>query len=167
MAKPRTYVARSVTGVTAVNAIPTATSHFSLWNGEVAGGKTYTITAVGFTTTASAAATMIVQLLAHCSVSAGTVIVGTVASGPIATDGIAGGSRAVVASTVTISAANGVWHPVGMSVNSAALTATIGLGTYQQVRGLYYLPPGGIFSLAVLGSTAAGTSQFSIQWEEG
>jgi len=163
---PRSFVARSLTAVAPVAAIPTTAAHFALWNGEPAGGKTYTITGVGFTFTTTAAATMIAQLLAHLSVQYLPVISGTAASAVASSDGVPGGSRAAVASAVTIVAANGVWHPVGPSVNSAALTATIGLGAWQNVRGLYYLPPGGIFSLATLGSTAAGACQLSIHWEE-
>ena len=71
-----------------------------------------------------------------------------------------------MASAVTIVAANGLWHAVGMSINTAALTATIGAGAWTNVRGLYYLPPGAVLSLATLGSTAAGNVQHFIQWEE-
>lgn len=166
MATPRSYIAGTATAVAPVAAIPTTAAHFSLWNGEKAGGKTYTITAVGFTTTTTAGATIILQLLAHLSVASLPVISGTTANGPKSTDGLPSTSRAGVASAVTIVNANGLWHPVGPAFNTAALTATIGAGTWQNVRGLYSVPPGGIFSLATLGSTAAGASQLFINWEE-
>jgi hypothetical protein len=88
---------------------------------------------------------------------------------PISTDGIPGGSKAQAYSAVTLPAVTanaGVWHPVGQAINSAALTATIGLGCYQNVRGIYVLPPGGVFSMATLGSTAAGGAQLTVTWEE-
>lgn len=163
---PRTFVARTLTAVAPVAAIPSTAAHFCLWNGEPPGGKTYTITSVGFTLTTTAGATMILQLLAHCGIGPTPAITGTAASIIAPTDGISGGSNASVFSAVTIVATNGVWHPVGMAINSAALTATIGLGTWTNVRGLYYLPPGRLLSLATLGSTAAGASQIGVTWEE-
>lgn len=163
---PRTFVARSATAVAPVAAIPTTAAHFCLWNGEPANGKTYTITSVGFTTTTSAAATMILQLLAHISIGPVPAISGTAASICAATDGNPGPTNASVFSAVTIVAATGLWHPVGPAFNTAALTATIGAGVWQNVRGLYTLPPGRLFSLATLGSTAAGASQLCVTWEE-
>lgn len=169
MATPRLFVAGTSTAVAAVATLPTTAAQFSLWNGEPLGGKSYTITALGFTLTTSAAATFITQLLVHCAAAAQPVISGTAAKGPLSTDGIYGGSRAVCASAVTLSAATaagGIWQPVGPGLNSAALTATIGLGSYVNVRGIYVLPPGGQLSLATLGSTAAGAAQLFINWEE-
>lgn len=163
---PRTYVARSLTAVAPVAAIPTTAAHFALWNGEPEGGKTYSITSVGFSTTTTAGATMILQLLANCMVALQPIISGTLAAGPFPTDGMPSASRAAVASAVTITAANGMWQPIGDCVNSAALTATIGMGTWQKVDGLFRLPPGGIFSLATLGSTTGGANQLFINWRE-
>src|SRR3990167_442272 len=157
MPRPRTFVARTLTAVAPVAAIPTTAAHFALWNGDPV--KPYTIPSVGFTTTTTAAATIILQLLAHVSIAAVGAITGTAASVVAPTDGIVGGTYASVFSGVPSVAATGVWHPVGPSVNTAALTATIGAGAYQNVRGLYYLPPGRLFSLATLGSTAAGAAQ--------
>src|SRR4051812_8797713 len=112
---PRLFIASTLTAVAPVAAIPTTASHFSLWNGERAGGKTYTITSLGFTSATSAAATMIQHLLAHIAPAAQPVISGTAAKGPLSTDGIQGGSNAVAVSGVTLTAgqaASGVWHPV-------------------------------------------------------
>lgn len=169
MASPRLFMARTITGVAAVAAIPTTASHFTIWNGEPAGGKTYTISSVGFTLTTTSGATFIAQLLVHCAAASQPIVSGTAAAGPLSTDGLPGGSRAQAYSAVTLPAqtANaGLWHPVGQAINSAALTATIGLGTYANVRGIYRLPPGGVFSMATLGSTAAGAAQLFATWEE-
>ena len=167
MAAPRSFVAGTATAVAPVAAIPTTAAHFALWNGEEVGGKTYTITSVGFTTTTSAGATIILQQLAHCSVARIPLITGTAATAVRATDGIPGGSKAVVASAVTIVNANGLWHPVGSSFNTAALTATIASGGWTYVKGMYRVPPGGVFSLATLCSAAGSAAcQSYVTWEE-
>lgn len=170
MATPRLFLAGTNTAVAPVAAIPTTAAQFALWNGEPAGGKTYTITSVGFTGAASAAAALVEQLLVHCALAVQPIISGTAAKGPVSTDGIQGGSRALALSAVTLTAsqvASGVWHPVGPSVNGGAATATISMGSYQQVRGLYLLPPGGLLSLAVLCSAAgSATNQMFVTWEE-
>ena len=162
----RVYVAGTLTAVAPVAAIPTTAAHFSLWNGEPSGGKTYTILTVGFSTTTSAAATMIMQQLVHLSPPVRPIITGTAATGPFAMDGQPPSSRAAVYSAVTLGSNWGLWHPVGQSLNSAALTATIGLGAFTNVTGIYKVPPGGIFSLATLGSTTGGAVQSFITWSE-
>jgi hypothetical protein len=153
-----------------VAALPTTAAHFALWNGEPAGGKTYTITAVGFTCTTSAAAALVQQLLALNTGAVQPLISGTAGKGPRGTDGLGDGTRAAALGAVTLTAsqvAGGVWHPVGPSVNGAAATATIGMGSYQLVRGLYTVPPGGLFCLAVLCSAAGSAkNQLYVNWEE-
>lgn len=163
---PRSYVAGTVTDIAPVAAIPTTAAHFSLWNGEPDGGKSYTITTAAIVTTTSAGAVIVLQLLAHLSVAKLPIITGTAASAIRSTDGMPTATRANVASAVTITAANGVWHPVGQSIVCAG-TANIGLGTWTNVRGLYTVPPGGIFSLAGLCSAAGSAKcQLYVQWEE-
>jgi hypothetical protein len=170
MPTPRLFNAATLTAIAPVAAIPTTAAQFALWNGESAGGKSYTILSVGFTGIASAGAALVTQLLVHCSPAAWPVISGTAANGPKATDGIVGGSKAVVASAVTLTTGqrdSAIWHPVGPSVNGGAATATISMGSYQQVRGIYVLPPGGILSLAVLCSAAgSATNQLYVNWQE-
>lgn len=167
MATPRLFVAGTATPVAPVAAVPTTAAQFALWNGEPDGGKTYTITAVSFTTAVSAGAAFVGQLLANVAAARRPIISGTAANGPRSTDGITGGTNAVVASAVTIGATWGVWHPVGMSVNGGAATATISMGAWQNVRGLYLLPPGGVLALAVLCSAAgSATCNCYVQWEE-
>lgn len=163
----RKFVAGTITPVAPVAAVPTTAAHFALWNGELKGGKTYTITSIGFTSIVSAGAAIVMQQLAHVSAAVVPVIAGTAAAGPRSVDGTPGGSNAVVYSAVTVVAGNGIWHPVGMSVNGGAATATIAMGVWTPVKGLYTLPPGGLLSLAVLCS-AAGTATCNcyVTWEE-
>ncbi len=166
MATSRAFVASTLTAVAPVAALPTTAAHFALFNGEPSGGKTYTILTVGFTTTTSAGATMIMQQLVILVPPGRPIISGTAASVPYAMDGSGSSTRATVASAVTLPANAGLWHPVGQSTNSAALTATIGLGVSTVVKGIYSLPPGGIFALATLGSTTGGALQSFITWSE-
>lgn len=170
MPSPRLFVAGTVTPVAPVAAIPTTAAHFALWNGESLGGKTYTITALGWTSIVSAGAAFVGQLLAHAAPARQGVIGGTTAKGPLSTDGGVNNSAGIAYSGVTLSAgvaAQGLWHPVGMSVNGGAATATISMGAWQNVRGLYVLPPGGLLSLAVLCSAAgSATCNIYCNWEE-
>lgn len=165
MANPRRFVAGTVTSVAPVAALPTSAAHFVLQNGD-SGGKTYTITRVGFTCTTSAAAVIKQQLLANV-MNVSPMISGTVGSGPRPTDGGIMNSAALAVSAVTIPASGGVWHPVGTAVDFGAQTATIGTGNWVDVRGLYVLQPGTILALAVLCSAAGGAAnQLFVQWEE-
>ncbi len=167
MATPRLFVAGTATPVAPVAAMPTTAAQFALWNGEPIGGKTYNITALSWTSIASAAAAFVGQLLVNVSGASRPIISGTAATTPRSTDGITGGTNAVVASAVTIGATWGNWHPVGMSVNGGAATATISMGAWQYVRGMYLLPPGGVISLAVLCSAAgSATCDIFVNWEE-
>lgn len=166
MAAPRLYVAGTTTDIAPVAALPTTAAQFALWNGEPTGGKTYTISAVGMTTTTSAGAAQVLQLLANNSVGPVTLISGTACQGPKACDGLFPNSKAQVATAVTI-VNSGVWHPVSSAVNSAALTATISMGTWSNVRGIYTVPPGGVFALAAF-CNAAGSAKccLFVTWEE-
>lgn len=165
MANPRTFIGGTVTDVLGVATLPTTAAHLSLQNGST--NKVYTIVTVGFTTTTSAAAAKLAQLLAHNAVGPAGMVSGTAAAGPKPLDGIGlPTSTGQVYSGVTI-ANTGIWHPVSSSVNPAAQTALLSMGAWTNVRGIYYLQPGGVFSLAVFTSVAA-TSKYScyVTWEE-
>lgn len=164
---PRLYVGGTITAVAPVAAVPTTAAHLSLINGEPVGGKTYTVSAVSFTPDVSAGAAFVAQLLANVTAQpGGNPPSGTTARGPVATDGLKSDSRAIVRSATTI-VNNGMWHPAGMSVNGGAATATIAMGGWVYVRGIYVLPPGVMLSLAVLCSAAgSATCQLFVNWEE-
>lgn len=165
---PRLFVGGTATAIAPVAALPTTAAQLALWNGSP--DKTYTITSLSFTSIASAAAAFVGQLLVHVAPGRQPLISGTLAKGPLSVDGIPGGSTAQVAAAVTLTAgqaASGAWHPVGMSVNGGAATATISMGAYQNVRGIYLLPPGAILSAAVLCSAAgSATCNIYVTWEE-
>lgn len=166
MATARSFIAGTTTAVAPVAAVPTTAAHFALWNGEQTGGKSYVITSVSMTDIVSAGAALVLQILVNNSTGPIPVLSGTVAQGPRALDGVFGGSKAQACSAVTIGN-SGIWHPVGASVNAGAATATIAMGAYQNVRGIYTVPPGGLFALAVLCSAAgAATCSLFVTWEE-
>ncbi len=160
------FVGASSTGVTPVAAAPTTAAHFLLWNGDPL--KSYYVTSLSCSTTASAAATENLQLFAHLSVAGLAVIPtgGTAALGPKPLGGgPAQGSLAQIVTAATI-VNDGIWHVVGPSQNAGAATATIALGTWANVNGLYVIRPGGLLSLAVVTSTAAGTAKCYATWVE-
>lgn len=156
-----TYVSISA-GVTAVAALPTTAAHFSLYNGEPVGGKSYVISAIGTVCTTSAAAASVVTLLAHMGTASETNPAGAVTIKGIHGKIYRGSGNTKDSVTIVNS---GVWHPVGDAVVCAA-TATVSLGKYAEVYGRYILPPGQIFSLATLNSTAAGTFRPYVIWHE-
>ena len=165
------YVTGTATAsaVAPVAALPTTAAHFVLWNGEPQDGtgKSYLIHRCGFTTIASAAAVIQMQLIGHLStVPVAAIPSNTAAVGIKSLSGRGTQSRASAGSTVTI-VNNGDWHPIGPAVLSLAATATIALGGDFDVNGVYIVPPGGIFSLAVLCSAAGGeTCAHFITWSE-
>lgn len=142
------------TAVAPVAAVPTTASHLSLWNGELAGGKSYIIHAVGTMCGVSAAAAIILGVLIHMGTSAeaspagAAVIKGT--SGQTY-QGLGNGK--VSASVVN----SGSWHMAAEPVQTAN-TATIGFGTLQDVWGRYIVPPGFIFSVASFCSAAGSAT---------
>jgi hypothetical protein len=168
---PRVFGGALATAIAPVATLPTTGAQLALWNGEPQGGKTYNILSVGFTGIASAAAVIIEQLLAHVAPGAQPLINGTAAKGPLPLDGLPpGGSHAQVSGAVTLTAgqaAAGAWHAVGPAINSTANTATIGLGSWANVSGIYSLAPGAILSLAVFCSAAgSATNQIVVTWQE-
>ena len=161
------FAVRTATAVAPVAALPTTASHFSLQNGETIGTtKCYIILSVHWTTIVSAGAAFVGQLLVHNSpVPTSTAITGTAASAIKCVTGKAFATNAVALSAVTITN-DGLWHPLGNSVNAGAATATIALGQ-EAVCSDYIVRPGGVFSAAVLCSAAgSATCDITIKWAE-
>ena len=169
---PRLYGSVMASDIAPVAAIPTTAAHFCLWNGEPQGGKTYSITSIGFTCTTSSGAVIIQQLLAHVCPGTQPLINGTAAAkGPFPLDGNGTrDSKAAVQQAVTLTAgqaASGFWHPVGPALITAAMTATIGCGSWVNVAGIYQLAPGSILSLASFCSAAGSAKNtISVTWSE-
>ena len=165
-----TYVAGTTTPVAPVATLPTTAAQFLLFNGEsqTSGtGKSYVIHRCGFTTIVSAAAACQLQLLGHLSNGAVSAIPSvTAALGPKSLSGRASQSNASVGSAGTI-VNSGAWHTIGPAAQGYAATATVALGGDYDVNGLYVVPPGGIFSLAVFCSAAgSATCTHYVTWSE-
>ena len=162
------FVAGTATAVAPVATIPTTAAHFLLFNGaaQTGNGKSLVIHTVSSYTVVSAGAAIVLNMLAHNSTLAVASIPAiTAATGIKSLNGGANTSVASVGSAGTI-VNNGIWHPIGNSIVCAG-TANIALGTYVDTNGLYVVPPGGIFSLAMLCSAAASaTCSFFVTWSE-
>ncbi len=164
------YVAGSTTDVAPVAALPTTAAQFSIWNGEpqTALGKSYVIHTCGYICSTSAGAILQQFLIAHLTtVPVATAPTVTAGLGPKSLSGRSASTSAIIGSAVTI-VNNGVWHPVpGASQNFGAQTPTIGMGCCVDVNGLYVIPPGGQFSLAVMCQAAASAkNQLFVTWSE-
>ncbi len=156
------YFAFQATEVAPIVALPTTTAQLSLWNGEPDGGKSYAIDSLICTATVSAGAATGIGF-------AGLINPGRVAlpSGSLLTPkGLSGQpyngrGKAVLAATVV----DDTWHPIGTSVVGPA--GQIGLNVEQAVEGRYLLPPGHLFSLAVLANTVTTIRvKMGIRWHE-
>jgi hypothetical protein len=166
MALLNAFAARTITAVAPVAAFPTTAAHFCLFNGEPVGGKSYDILICASTYATSAAAAEVSTLIAHnATVPVRSLPSFTAALGPLSMGGYAAsGTFAQVGSAVTI-VNSSVWLPL-VTCASTAATTTIGLGTAWQGTGIFVVPPGGIFSLATLSATNAGTCHLSVVWRE-
>lgn len=164
--KNTVFVARTTTDIAPVAAFPTTAAHFCLFNGEPTGGKSYDILAVSGVYASSAGVAECAQLLAHNAQAPVLALPSaTAATGPLPLGGFrGGGTHAIVGSAVSI-VNSSVWHPIGDGISTAA-TTTIGLGLYWRGTGIYTVPPGGIFSLATLAATNAGTLHLAMIWRE-
>ncbi len=159
-----TFVARTNTAIAPVAALPTTASHFSLYMPS-AGTASAVIHAIGWTTIASAAAAFVGQLIAHVTTVSVASITGTAVLGPKSISGTAVATATPFAAVTTVN--NGVWHPVGPSVNGGAATATISMGQWVDVGGSYIVKPGMSLDLAVFCSAAgSATCDISVVWSE-
>ncbi len=162
------FVAATITPITPVTAVPTTAAHFAVWNGAQRGGKSLYIQSVASSTIVTSGAALGVQLYAHQS--AGTPLglgTFTAAKGPQPIGGGFVSSVAAVGSAVTI-VNDSLWHPCTTNTNDASATAGVALGNYSSVAGLYVIPPGGLFSLAVVCNATGGavTCNCYVTWTE-
>ncbi len=160
------------TDIAPVTAIPTTAAHFALQNLESVGGKTYYINGLGWTTTTSATAAFVGQLVVCVISGVQSPISGSnSALGPLPVDGTIARSKGMAWGAVTLTTQQNnqaPWHPVGLSANSAALTATVGTGAWANVAGMgYQLAPGAVIALAVIcGAAGSAKCKISVQWSE-
>ena len=163
-----TYSAGSTTDIAPVAAIPTTSAHFIVWNGESqsGGGKNYYIQSASYMCSTSAGAILQQTLIAMVS----TVVLAapsvTAGIGPKNLAGVASSSKATIGSAATV-VNNGIWQPITNSNNFGAQTPTIGMSSWVDLRGIYVVPPGCVFALAVMCQSAASAkNQLFVSWTE-
>lgn len=147
-------------------ALPTIAAAATLWNGNATGGKSLVIEAVGYKQDVSGAAANISQMFAMPSIAAVATVPATAEAGSIRglRLGTTYGGNAKLSITVTVTD-NG-WIPLSGTLNTAALTATIGLGEYIPVNGLFIIPPGFYLALHCSGTAATAAFQSFFVWHE-
>lgn len=153
--------------VALVTAVPTTTAGLSLWNGEPANGKSYVIDSCGVMDVAVDATqtdqTAIVAMMNKTPVTAPTDAALTIVS-LNGRSAYGGKARTLSLGSVT----NDGWIPLGNSVaGAAAVAGSAWKVTDISVRGLYIVPPGGMFSIAgIKVAAAASGSRYFIRWHE-
>lgn len=151
---------------TGLTGLPTTTSGWSLWNGEPAGGKTYIIDSVAVFKVVIDT-TQIDQLgLFVCNNRPPVTAPTDAAINPSGLSGKRYGGNMKFAAAVTVT--NDGWFPAGTSpVCSATIGGTAWQVTDVPLRGLYLVPPGGMFSLAAVEVTATASKlRAVIRWHE-
>ena len=154
--------------VALVTAVPTTTAGFSLWNGETGpNAKSYVMDSAG-----------IMDVVADATQTDQTAIMGMMNRTPVTapTDAAltirslsgrslySGKARTLAAGSVT----DDGWLPLGNS-NAGAAAAAGSLWKIQDVplRGLYIIPPGGMFSIVgIKVAAAAAGSRYFMRWHE-
>jgi hypothetical protein len=155
----------AATAVAPVVALPTTTAQLSLWNGEPDGGKSYIIDSlIGMVAVSAAAATGVgfAGMLNKGRVTKPTndLAPATAAFG-LAGHQYSGKAYVDLAATVV----DDGWHPIGSAVVGPA--SQIALPFEALVYGIYIVPPGGMFSMAVLANTATTiTAKQGLRWHE-
>ena len=157
----------SATGLAALTALPTTTAGLSLWNGEPATGKCYAIDSFGSWEAVVDATQTDVTAIFACNnktpVTAPTDAALVIRS--LSGKSYGGKARTLAGGTIT----NDGWFAHGTSGEMAAAAAGANWKVNEvQCRGLYLVPPGGMFNVQAVKATAAAAAQqfFFIRFHE-
>lgn len=149
------------TAVAPVIALPTTAAHLSLYNAETGPAAcSYVIAAVGgLCITSMAVAGQVAMIARNSLVGANANPLGSLpifgqSGKPFSGTGNAKASVALAANPPDTS----IWIPTGADA-SAVTTTTIGVVAHCECFGRWVVPPQGMFSLASVAQTAAGTVQ--------
>jgi hypothetical protein len=155
------------TGQAALTALPTTVAGLSLWNGDPATGKCYAIDSFGSWEAVVDATQTDVTAIFACNnkppVTTPTDAALAIRSLSGRTYG--GKARTLAGGTIT----NEGWFPHGTSGQMAAAAAGANWKVNEVMcRGLYLVPPGGMFSVQAVKAAAAAAAQqfFFIRWHE-
>lgn len=152
----------AASAVTPVVALPTTTAQLSLWNGEPDGGKSYVIDS------------LICMVAVSAGAATGVGFAGMLNKGRVTKPtsdltsifGLAGhnySGKGVIDLAATV--VDDGWHPIGNSVIGPA--SQIAMNVEVDVKGKYIIPPGGMFSMAILANTVTTiTVKQGLRWHE-
>lgn len=146
--------------VTPIAAVPTTAAHLSLYNAETgANARSLVIAAVGAVCTTTMAVAGQAVLLARNQIPG----VNANPNGALPIYGASGkpinfAINAKASVTIVAETPLSIWIPTGAMAATGAAT-TIGLNIHNELYGRFIVPPGGMFSLATLAQTAAGSFQ--------
>lgn len=170
----RSWQAYLSTGVAALTALPTTTAGFSLYNGEAMGsGCVYIIEAFGSSENVvdvtQADTTALFAMNNKVTGSGVTKPTAVAMTGPTSLSGRSNyDGKAIVASGLTVT--NDGWFPHGAEAQAPLAPAVAGAVwkvNEAKVRGLYFVPPGGMFSTQAVKVAAAAAQQFHfVRWHE-
>lgn len=155
------YTVIAAAAVAPVTALPTTTAQLTLWNGEQENGKIYVLDSIGFFTAVSAGAATQVGMVVCMNIGKKANPAGAVVQKGLAGQVYRGTGNVTAAVTVT----DDKWFPYGTSVVGPA--SQIGLVGEYPMDGLYVVPPGHMFSVAVIANTVTTiTARAFIRWHE-
>lgn len=147
--------------VAPIVAMPTTTAQFTLWNGELDGGRSYVIDSIGYIVVASAAAATPVGMVVCMGTGRKTAPVADLTPRGLAGQRYRGSGYVDLAATVT----NDTWHLAGTS--NQGPTSQVGMSLDVNIFGRYIIPPGHYFSQSVMANTVTTiTVRQFIRWHE-
>ena len=162
------WTCRMATGsaFTYVNAWPTTRAELVLYNGEPTGGKCYVIVRAFIGGISTMGAAQFFTLLGQSVPAVATVPTHDTAqliTGHNGKAAYSGSGRVAVNNTTAGQIAN-LWDVLGAGL--APMTTSVGHAMIADVWGLYIIPPKGVFALAGVAGTAAGTAIIGVTWAE-
>jgi hypothetical protein len=162
------WTCRMATGsaFTYVAAWPTTRGELVLYNGELAGGKSFVIEKAWMYGITSMAAAQPLTLIGQLVPTVGTVPTHDTAQLITGHNGkpvYAGRGRVAVANTAAGQTTN-LWDV--LASGNMPMTTNLGAAVIADLWGQYIVPPGGVFALAGIAGTAAGTAIIGVTWAE-
>jgi len=151
---------------TYVNAWPTTRAEIVLYNGEPTGGKSYVILRAYIGGISTMGAAQFFTLLGQSVPVVATVPAHDAAQLITGHNGKAaynGAGRVAVNNTAAGQIAN-LWDVLASA--NAPMTTSVGHSVTTDLLGLYIIPPKGVFALAGVAGTAAGTATIGVTWAE-
>ena len=162
------WTCRMATGsaFTYVNAWPTTRAELVLYNGEPVGGKSFIILRSFMGGIATMGAAQFFTLLGQLVPAVATVPAHDTAQLITSHNGKAsygGMGRVAVANTAAGQTTN-LWDVLASA--NAPMTTSVGASLTAELTGYYIIPPKGVFAMAGLSGTAAGTAIIGVTWAE-